>query len=255
MGVPAFPTREISLAARVGMVVPLNDVERKALDELMAARPIVFVRDQKLLEADAPMQQAYLLTGGWAMWHEDLPDGSRQIFDFVLAGDIVGLGALSHERLCRKRGGTVNIEAPISVTALTRVTAVPIGREAIDRLFEHHPELGAELLALTDLHRLIGLRRRLVSATRRTARARLVDLLLELWQRQRAVGLDGASGLDLPISQVVLAELLGLTPVHVSRVLAQLREDGFLSVETHGSRRIVFHDVAALRAIAGTFGR
>ena len=252
---PTRPESRPSLAARVDAVAPLSKSERRALDELVAGSPVFFRRDRDLLAAEMPVAHAYMLVSGWARWHEDLPDGTRQIFDFVLPGEVVGLAPLAHEQFCRSRGAGITAGTPLAVTALTRVEAIPIERESVERLCLRHPALAIELLALTAIQRSTCLRHRLTAAGRRSGRARLAGLLLELWERQRAFGLDGAHSLDLPVSQAALAELLGLTPVHVSRTVTTLEREHLLTIETRPRRRVVFHDPIALRQIAETTGR
>lgn len=244
-----------SLAARVGAVVPLSGEEKRALEELTAAPPVAFRPRHRLLDADEALRAAHVLVAGWAMWHQDLPDGSRQIFDFILPGDIVGITAMAMDREYRRRGVQAAVRSPISVTALGWGSTVPVGRDAVDRLFERDPDLGVLLLAQTAIQRSAGLRRRLTNAGRRDARARLVDLLLELWHRLQAVNLADEQGFELPAPQTMLGELLGLTPVHISRTLTQLEHEGLMSLTERPPRRVVIHDRDALRDIASSTGR
>src|SRR3546814_763983 len=97
-----------------------------------------------------------------------------------------------------------------------------------------------------------GLRRHRTNAGRRSARARLADLLLEFWERLRHVGMAGDHDVVLPVPQAVVADALALTPVHVSRVLGELARDGAVRIAREQPRRIVIPDLARLRRIAGS---
>lgn len=92
------------------------------------------------------------------------------------------------------------------------------------------------------------LRERIVSLGRRDARGRVAYLLCELLWRHAAVGLTNGDTFRLPLTQIELADTLGLTPVHVNRVLKEFRGRGLITME---HRVLSLLDVAALQDIAG----
>ena len=92
------------------------------------------------------------------------------------------------------------------------------------------------------------LRERIVSLGRRDARGRVAYLLCELLWRYAAVGLTNGDTFRLALTQIELADTLGLTPVHVNRVLKEFRGRGLLSME---HRVLNLLDVASLQDIAG----
>jgi CRP-like cAMP-binding protein len=87
----------------------------------------------------------------------------------------------------------------------------------------------------------------LVGIGRRSALVRTAHLLVELGLRLQLVGLGDASGYACPVNQYLLADALGLTAIHVNRVLRQLREPGLVTFR-EGS--VLFHDLAGLRIVA-----
>ena len=87
----------------------------------------------------------------------------------------------------------------------------------------------------------------LVSIGRRSALVRTAHLLVELGLRLQLVGRGSDSGFVCPLNQYLLADALGLTAIHVNRVLRQLRERGLVTFR-EGS--VVFHDLAGLRDLA-----
>jgi CRP-like cAMP-binding protein len=87
----------------------------------------------------------------------------------------------------------------------------------------------------------------LVSLGRRTALERTAHFFLELSARLKLVGLGTREGYNCPLSQYNLADLLGLSAIHVNRVLRHLREEGLMTFQ---SRRVTFHDVERLALLA-----
>ena len=92
------------------------------------------------------------------------------------------------------------------------------------------------------------LRERVVSLGRRDARGRIAYLLCELLWRHAAVGLTDGDVFWLPLTQTELGDTLGLTPVHVNRVLREFRERRLISMQ---HRMLELLDVNGLQAIAG----
>jgi CRP-like cAMP-binding protein len=88
-----------------------------------------------------------------------------------------------------------------------------------------------------------------VNVGRRDSRARVAHLLCELSLRMQAAGLADGHRYQLPMTQEQLADAVGLTSVHVNRVLKQLAEEGLISRDR---RTIVIEDWRRMRR-AGDF--
>lgn len=91
------------------------------------------------------------------------------------------------------------------------------------------------------------LRERIVSLGRRDARGRIAYLLCELLWRYAAIGLTNGDKFKLPLTQTELGDALGLTPVHVNRILKEFRERRLLAIE---HKVIDLIDVPGLQEIA-----
>ena len=87
----------------------------------------------------------------------------------------------------------------------------------------------------------------LVGIGRRDARERTAHFLLELGARLKLVGLATNEGYACPLSQYMLADALGLSPVHVNRVLRELRE---LELVTFQQGKVTFGDFDGLVTLA-----
>ena len=135
-----------------------------------------------------------------------------------------------------------------SLGTLTRSVVGFIPHGAIRKLIRDHPGVG-DLLWRDTLIDGSVFREWLVGVGRRSAHARIAHLLCELYVKMRSLGLADEAGFMLPVSQVELSDALGLSAVHVNRVLQDLRRDGLISGQ---ARKMMIGDWAGLKQ-AGEF--
>lgn len=154
---------------------------------------------------------AYLYTVlvGWAFRHKTLPDGRRQILNFSLPSDFLGLQ------------GTIANEMQHSVEALTDMTLCIFPREKLWDLFTRFPALSYDLTWMAAREEQI-LDESLVSIGRRTAIERMAYLLLHLFIRAEEVGLTKAQTIQFPFTQQHVADTLGMSLVHANKTLKKL---------------------------------
>lgn len=189
---------------------------------------------QVLVAAGRPIHRSCLLIHGYVSRYKDLAEGQRQITDLHIAGDFVDL----HGYLLK------HLEHQIGTLTPVRVAYFP--HSGLTRLTEEQPHL-ARLLWLSTLIDAAIQRERILSIGRRSARARIAHLLCELHLRLEVVGLADDGRFRFPVTQLDLADVTGLTAVHVNRMLRDLRRDGIL---TFRSGVVEIHDAAALRQVA-----
>ena len=91
------------------------------------------------------------------------------------------------------------------------------------------------------------LRERIVALGRRSARGRVAYLLCELVWRQRATGVNEGDVIGLPLTQIDLADALGLTPVYVNRILQTFRREQLITLQQH---QLTLLDVEKLQTIS-----
>ena len=91
----------------------------------------------------------------------------------------------------------------------------------------------------------------LVSIGRRSALERTAHFFMELAERLSLIGKATETEFECPLSQFVIADALGLTAIHVNRVLRELRERGLLTVR---KKTVQIQDLAGLRKLAGFQG-
>jgi CRP-like cAMP-binding protein len=181
---------------------------------------------------------ARLVLSGWACRARVLPDGRRQIFSVVLPGDCLGVG-------CGPQVAGRTLSATLALTRIRTVTLEPFAA-ALRETRPEHAALAAAYarIELMEQARLLD---QVVSLGRRTAVERVAHLLLELRERLAAIGLAGPNGFPCPLTQEVIADLMGLSTVHVNRTLQQLRRENLLVLR---SGRAELPDLRGLVAIA-----
>lgn len=217
------------LARKLGSFIALSGQELGVLDMLHGRRK-TYVAGRDMVHQGQSDQQAFVLAEGWAFSYRLLASGGRQIVDFQIPGDFLGMRSV----LCRTAGQ--------SVEPLTSVQASAFNSQNLMEVFARTPRLGTALLWATSRDDAMVIEH-LVGVGRRNAVERTAHLLLELGARLALVGMGTKAGYACPLSQYLLADALGLSAVHVNRVLRELREEGLV---TFRNGRVVFTNFAGL---------
>jgi CRP-like cAMP-binding protein len=232
---PATTTTETRYAfiEKFRRYVDLNDEEVGTLSRLLA-RPRRIRRGRDIVAQGQPYRALYVLIDGFALRYKVLSDGRRQVLNLIVPGDLIGLPACLFE------------SAIASISSLTDTTVSPIEFEELFDLFRHHPRISAALFWTSAREAGIYVER-LVTIGRRSAYERLAHLILELLSRLQVVGLAGTNSFDMPLTQEILADTLGLSLQHVNRMMRNLREEGLASFEEH---KVTIHDMESLVRLA-----
>jgi CRP-like cAMP-binding protein len=171
---------------------------------------------------------------GFTCRYKLLPDGRRQIASFHISGDFVDL----HSFLLKQMDHAVATLTPCKMGTLAH--------EAIKDITERYPRLTRALWWDTVVDGAI-FRQWMIGIGRRTALGRIAHLLCELHARLHAVGLSENDSYAFPVTQTELGDALGLSTVHVNRVLQELRGKGLISLR---GGTLAIHDPVALRDVA-----
>ncbi|MBB5713113.1 Crp/Fnr family transcriptional regulator [Sphingomonas xinjiangensis] len=203
--------------------------------ELATAQPRNYVARQDLIrEGDEPGPM-FVVLEGWVCRYKVLPSGTRQIMAFLMPGDACDL----HIKLLEQMDH--------SIQAITTATVATVTRDQMQTMMRDHPNVASAMYTAQLVDEGI-MRAWIVSMGRRSAPERVAHLICELYLRARNIGLTGEGEFALPLSQSVLADALGMTAVHINRVLKELRLAGAMSVK-RGSVTIL--DATKLVQIAG----
>ncbi|MEO6014023.1 MAG: Crp/Fnr family transcriptional regulator [Devosia sp.] len=164
-----------------------------------------------ILAEGAHSAQLFTILSGWAFRYKTLEDGRRQILNYCLPGDLIGLQ------------GSVIGTMEHSIEALSPVVLCVFQRDRMSELFRSQPGLGFDITWLASREERM-LDENLLSIGRRSAIERAAYLVAFLYQRAASVGLTGQKALLIPISQQHVADTLGLSIVHTNKTLKKLAE-------------------------------
>ena len=193
----------------------------------------VYHRGEAVVRPGDALEPLHLVVSGWAARVSMLEDGSHQITDFVLPGEMCDLSRLAD-------GLTEH------AVALTTVRVILLDRSRMLQALETHPKFGLALLRLALSEQAI-LREWLVCLGSREKREHLAHLICELHQRLRRAGLVADHEFALPLTQDELADAMGISTSHTNRVLQRLRKEGLISFD---KRYLKIHRSKQLREIA-----
>lgn len=218
-----------ALLRRISFYADLDELDQQVIMQL-DGREQHFEKNMEIVDAGQEMDSVLIVKEGWAIRYKTLEDGRRQVLNVLLAGDLFDLQVL------------VAAEADHSVRTVTNLTALSVRPSDFRRLLT---ESGRLTLAFwwMQVQEEAFLREQIVRNGKQTARERIGHFLLELYRRVLITGAGTADGFRVPLTQTVIADALGLTPIHTNRVLRQLERDGLLE---RNSGWILFKDQARL---------
>lgn len=219
---------------RPELTAALASGDRK-LDNLTAANLRAFAAGTTIVEQGTEHHYVYRLRTGWVGRVRALPDGRAQYLMVFLPGDLFAIKS------------AFVAAHPDAIVALSDVTVERLEQSRLREVFDADPEI-----AMRCTWQIVEEERRLhnwiVSLGQGNAEERIAHVLLEFSSRLGAVsGAPLAMEYAFPLTQDQLGNVLGLTSVHVNRVLRRLREDGLVSIR---NRVVSIHDAEALARIA-----
>ena len=223
-----------ALVRKLTRYLPLGADELAAIGRLEADRRFV-AAGTELVHEQQVGHHAFILEDGWACSYKLLPDGGRQVIDFPIPGDVIGLRSV----LLRA--------SDHSFATITDVTVAEVSARQLVAAFEQQPRLGVAFLWAASRDEAMVVEH-LVNCGRRSAMVRTAHFLLELGLRLQFAGLGSDAGFACPLNQYLLADAVGLTAIHVNRILRQLRERKLL---TFRDGHVTFHDLPRLCQLAG----
>jgi CRP-like cAMP-binding protein len=210
----------------------LDDEDRDALLALPHHQRRVAVGAHLIRDGDTP-DHCCLLLSGFAYRHKITGEGGRQVLSLHVAGDFVDL-----------QNSLLEV-SDHNVQMLTDGDVAFVPREAIKALALARPAIGVAMWVDTLVDSSI-FREWVVNVGRRDARSRVCHILCEFSLRLEEAGLARNHRYELPMTQEQLADAVGLTSVHVNRVLRQLGEEGLIA---RHKRAIVIEDWARMRDV------
>ena len=211
----------------------LSEREIGALEQATRGPKSFGLRQHLIREGDSP-GPVFVVLDGWAIRYKLLPAGTRQIMAFLMPGDACDL----HIGMLAEMDHSIETITPASVVIISPASMVELMR---------NPGI-ARAMYIAQLIDEGTLRAWIVSLGRRSSLERVAHLLLELYLRAIRVGLITGGEMELPLTQNVIADALGMTPVHMNRILQQLRRLGAIQLSRG---RLTIPDPGPLAGLSG----
>jgi len=209
--------------------------ERIRLDALLDYPSRTFARREVIVPEGHKADSIHLVTDGLAARSKTLPDGNRQFMAFLFAGDLCDVEVF------------VLKEMDHDIVAVSEVTCVLIPIDEMQALLTESSNITMGLWWSTMTDSAV-LREWIVNHGSRDARSRVSHLLYEMLIRNRIVGVTADSTVPFPITQEEFADATGMTPVHLNRVLGELREESLIEL---GSGVVTILDTERLKEVGG----
>ena len=192
-----------ALLRRISFYADLDEIDQQVIMQI-DGREQHFEKNTEIV--DAGQDSVLIVKEGWAIRYKSLEDGRRQVLNVLLPGDMFDLQVL------------VAAEADHSVKTVTSLTGLSVRPSVFRRLLT---ESGKLTLAFwwMQVQEEAFLREQIVRNGQQTARERIGHFLLELYRRVLITGAGTSEGFRVPLTQTVIADALGLTPIHTNRVL------------------------------------
>lgn len=188
-----------------------------------------------LYQEGAPAEMAYTLFQGWVMLYRSHSNGSRQGLRIALPGDFLGYMPLGEGELHH------------SAQAITNAVVCGFRQGDLHQMLDSHSEMAAHVTRI-QMRYMASCQSAMLGLGRKTAEQRIAYLIAELYfrQRNRQQLSEGSLTMPFPLTQEMLGDMTGLTPVHTNRVMRKLREDGVLDMVR---QQMTIHDLEGLMQI------
>ncbi|HST94183.1 MAG TPA: Crp/Fnr family transcriptional regulator [Microvirga sp.] len=212
----AIHPHTVALIRKLESIAPVAPEEKAAILRLPLRLKAIAADQDIVREGDTP-SECCLLVEGFACRYNMTAEGKRQILSFHISGDIPDLQSLHLSVMDHSLGTLIPCKLAF------------IQHDDLRTLMHDHPRLG-DLFWRDTLIDAAVFRQWVVNVGRRQAPARMAHVLCELLVRLRAVELVEDHIFDLPVTQAELGDALGISNVHVNRVLQDLRGAGLISL-------------------------
>jgi len=228
-----IPADNHPLVTRLCRHVLLSDAEIARLRSGFERRLTIKNKRDVLLEG-YKSHSLHVVVSGFAVRYKLLADGKRQVLSIILPGDIIGMPCAFFQ------------PSIYSVTTLCEVTVDVVSLARFLELCREVPSLAVGMLWYS-VHELATYGDHIIDVGRRSPLERIAHFLLEMHSRLRLAGCAAESSFEMPLSQEIIGDLLGLSAPHVNRMLHELKSERLISIFR---RQVTFKDVEGLWLLA-----
>jgi len=208
-------------------VLDLGQSALRQVHQTYRARRIVYRAGDETEDID-------VICDGWAASSVRLSDGRQQILSFLIPGDLVSVATVFEKSQF------------YSVQSLTDLRCCKFSRAELQNKLTENPKVFERLVACGMAEKQLA-DQTIVSLGRRNAAARIARLILSFMERLKARGLAHGQSFDFPLRQQQIGDAMGLTTVHVSRVINMFRKEGLIEI---AQRQMKILNLSELRRVA-----
>lgn len=221
------------IVTRLSRVMKLRAADLKALEAIFEKDRAVKKREDLVVHG-SEFRELCFVREGYAIRYRLLRSGKRQILNVILPGDVIGFPVSFFDR------------SSYAVVASTDLTYTSCPLDSYVRLCYEQPQFGL-LLSWLAAREAAAYAEQIVNLGRRTPSERIAHLLLDIHARLLEVDRAAKKSFNLPFSQEIMADVLGLSVPHLNRVLQQLRAEKLIATM---SRLVELTDLAGLQRLA-----
>ncbi|WP_244890864.1 Crp/Fnr family transcriptional regulator [Modicisalibacter xianhensis] len=229
-----IPAVTVRLFSKLDHFMSLTEEEKRSIEQAATIRRTYQKGEDVISEGQRP-DFVHLIEEGWACRYKRLDNGDDHIMAYLIPGDLCDVHV------------TILNEMDHSIRALTPLKIALLPAHEISLLMESSSRI-ARALFWSTLVDEATLREWLVNAGSRSADRRLAHVFCEMLLRSRIAGLTDDNSFDLPLTQVELANSMGLTPIHVNRTLQKLRAENLIAFN---NKRMRILDWESLKEFSG----
>lgn len=230
---PSVSLADHPFVMRLSRLMRFSALDLRSLELIVDSERLVKKRKDLVVFGD-PYRNLCFVRDGFAIRYKLLRNGKRQILNVILPGDVIGFPVSFFDR------------SIYSVVAVSDLAYNMCPLDAYVRLCHEQPQFGLALSWLA-AYEAANYAEHIVDLGRRTPLERLAHFLLEIHARLLAVGRAEETSFDLPFSQEVMADVLGLSVPHLNRVMQQLRAEQLITTR---ARQVGLTDMTSLQTLA-----
>ncbi|QTR44702.1 Crp/Fnr family transcriptional regulator [Thiothrix litoralis] len=220
------------LIERMRHYTSLSDRDEQLLRELEKDE-ISYRPRTRLAFSDNP-SHLFVVKSGWLYRYEQLDETRRQVLRIHYPGDIVGLTDVAMKAACGE------------MMTVTKTVLCPFPKRRLDDIFIHSPRLTALLFSLGVLKQIV-LQDRMKIMGRASAPHKVAHFMLEMHARLRIHSPAGVlNRFEMPLTQDVIGDAIGLTNVSVSNAMTQLAFEGYCTCQ---HREVTLHELDKLKKL------
>ena len=210
---------------------PLTDLE---LDSLQSFKKVerIYKKNEIIFQNNSKLNEVMTVISGWTIEYKIMPDGKRSISNISIPGDFIGF---------TPENNFLNLS---SLSAVTEVKVCVFDKDSLNNFVKKHPEMASRLITMLsyEVNKLSNL---LTSISRLSANEKLLYLIQSLSMKINKCSFSDLLNkkVYIPLSQEQIADILGMTSVHLSRTMKNLKDKNILEIENKDYKLLALREL------------